>query len=398
MEAFEEAERAKHTVKKGVIKPVTSPTTTPPKLTKLKPEEVQQKLILQKSLPVTGVTSPVKVEQMEPVLNTVTVQQALLQLPVMKTESSPIKNIQDTVKTPVPTKKMSKKKKVDSSSGTEGTQAAPAQIAVVPKVVAKTVTKPKEGTMITGLRSDVDPMLSTSFLPDPSAHLMVKDEPNDGVDLGLLSSETHNINMSTVQKTSVIKTETVTPAKKSKSKAKKLSTAAEAEVSLQEEGNKKASSVIKMLLSKPSQYSSPSVSTKSIASEKKSKQKVAMETELTVDTTVSQNSELKSKLILSSPDIEDDLYDDDEEEEMYAEEDLSPESTGKKKVKKVKKKSKPSKQADIEDDSIDGSEDWEFETADGNLVIAENVPKAKPKKSPKKAKSGGADGKIIISY
>lgn len=265
-----------------------------------------------------------------------------------------------------------------------------------------------------------EPMLVSGPFVSPGEAVMgdqhgsVKDEPIDTVDPNILLPQSTPGSALLTHLTKMAQQEgnvspTKTPPKKKTPKAK----AVKEEPITSMAGDSQSKSVIKMLLNKPAQFSEPVISTQTLSqinspvSEKNIKKPVRLKlsTEstpvsqigpagdapfshvapaaITGSTTIGRPStsgvgmDIKKKMkktkrkqsvsILDEDDDDDEEYDDEEEDDD--DDDL------------------------MEDDLDDNDEDmdWEFETQDGNLIIADETPKKSTKKTPPSKKKGKKD-------
>lgn len=264
-----------------------------------------------------------------------------------------------------------------------------------------------------------EPMLVSGPFVSPGEAVMgdqigsVKDEPIDTVDPNILLPQSAPGSALLTHLTKMAQQEgNVSPTKSPpKKKTPKAKTVKEEPVTSMA-GDSQSKSVIKMLLNKPAQFSEPVISTQTLSqinspvSDKNVKKPVRLKlsTESTpvsqigpagdasyghaaptaitgsMDTgrpsTSSVGMDIKKKIkktkrkqsvsILDEEDDDDEEYDEEEDDD---EDDL------------------------MEDDLDDNDDemDWEFETQDGNLIIADETPKKSTKKTPPSKKKGKKD-------
>lgn len=264
-----------------------------------------------------------------------------------------------------------------------------------------------------------EPMLVSGPFVSPGEAVMgdqigsVKDEPIDTVDPNILLPQSAPGSALLTHLTKMAQQEgNVSPTKSPpKKKTPKAKTVKEEPVTSMA-GDSQSKSVIKMLLNKPAQFSEPVISTQTLSqinspvSDKNVKKPVRLKlsTESTpvsqigpagdasyghaaptaitgsMDTgrpsTSSVGMDIKKKIkktkrkqsvsILDEEDDDDEEYDDEEDDD---DDDL------------------------MEDDLDDNDDemDWEFETQDGNLIIADETPKKSTKKTPPSKKKGKKD-------
>lgn len=262
-----------------------------------------------------------------------------------------------------------------------------------------------------------EPMLVSGPFVSPGEAVMgdqigsVKDEPIDTVDPNILLPQSAPGSALLTHLTKMAQQEgnvspTKSPPKKKTPKAKIV----KEEPVTSMAGDSQSKSVIKMLLNKPAQFSEPVISTQTLSqinspvSDKNVKKPVRLKlsTESTpvsqigpagdasyghaaptaitgsMDTgrpsTSSVGMDIKKKIkktkrkqsvsILDEEDDDDEEYDEEEDDD---DDDL------------------------MEDDLDDDEMDWEFETQDGNLIIADETPKKSTKKTPPSKKKGKKD-------
>ncbi|CAG2209681.1 HMG2L1 [Mytilus edulis] len=228
-----------------------------------------------------------------------------------------------------------------------------------------------------------------------SQNLFVKEEPSDLSSVAELSAnimaQAQGLHTGT-QKQKPIKSEPVTPKKQESPPSP----------------SKKGKSVIKMLLNTPTQFSTPTVSTTAISSDKPKELDKSSDSLKSEPNVVAAERIVKKTIIMSPSDLDDghQSYDDDEDDEDFDDEldeddegddeddmewqkakdltDVSP-VDHKKGKKKTSKKKSSLEEDDFDDDDFGDDDDDDEE---GNLVIADEVNKKKKttKKAPSKKK------------
>lgn len=264
-----------------------------------------------------------------------------------------------------------------------------------------------------------EPMLVSGPFVSPGEAVMgdqigsVKDEPIDTVDPNILLPQSAPGSALLTHLTKMAQQEgNVSPTKSPpKKKTPKAKTVKEEPVTSMA-GDSQSKSVIKMLLNKPAQFSEPVISTQTLSqinspvSDKNVKKPVRLKLS-TESTPVSQIGPAG-----------DASYGHATPTAITGSMDTGRPSTSsvgmdiKKKIKKIKRKQSVSildeeddddeeydEEEDDDDDDLmeddlddnDDEMDWEFETQDGNLIIADETPKKSTKKTPPSKKKGKKD-------
>ncbi|XP_062592739.1 HMG box-containing protein 4-like [Saccostrea cucullata] len=302
---------------------------------------------------------------------------------------------------------------LNTSTSSDAQSTLLAQLRKNPQMV-RVVDDPKPGSVKT------EPMLVSGPFVSPGETVMgdqnfsVKDEPIDTVDPNILLPQSAPGSALLTHLTKIAQQEgnvspTKPPAKKKTPKPKMKE-----EPGPSMAGDSQSKSVIKMLLNKPAQFSEPVISTQTLSqinspvSDKNVKKPIKMKIS-TEGSSMSHMGPAGDAFIHGAPATV----------TSPVESNKSPTSgSDKKKAKKTKRKQSVSilddededeeeydedddDDDDLIDDDIDDNEDdmdWEFETQDGNLIIADEVPKkSTSKKTPSKKKGKKDDGESFAA-